>query len=85
VPLNLTSNLLHINLIFLLFIGGGAAGCSTLYQLTKRGVNAILLERGQLTCGTTWHTGRVKLEIFKLIIGECHCFIDMDIGLGWIN
>lgn len=70
----------------MLFIGGGAAGCSTLYQLTKRGVNAILLERGQLTCGTTWHTGRVKLEIFELIIGECQCFFnDMDVGLRWIS
>ena len=60
-PLNLTNNLLHI----IFFIGGGAAGCSTLYQLTKRGVNAILLERGQLTCGTTWHTGRVKIGNFS--------------------
>lgn len=27
-----------------------------MYQLTKRNVNAILLERAQLTAGTTWHT-----------------------------
>ncbi|KAL0275940.1 UNVERIFIED_CONTAM: hypothetical protein PYX00_003646 [Menopon gallinae] len=37
-------------------IGGGTIGCSTLYQLAKRGVQAILLERNKLTCGTTWHT-----------------------------
>ncbi|XP_052753764.1 sarcosine dehydrogenase, mitochondrial [Galleria mellonella] len=37
-------------------IGGGIAGCNTLYQLTKRGVNAILLERSKITSGTTWHT-----------------------------
>ncbi|XP_026725861.1 sarcosine dehydrogenase, mitochondrial [Trichoplusia ni] len=37
-------------------IGGGIAGCNTLYQLTKRGVNAVLLERAKLTSGTTWHT-----------------------------
>lgn len=41
------------------FLGGGSAGCNTLYQLTKRNVNAVLLERGHLTCGTTWHTGDV--------------------------
>ncbi|KAJ8734149.1 hypothetical protein PYW07_014700 [Mythimna separata] len=37
-------------------IGGGIAGCNTLYQLSKRGVNAVLLERAKLTSGTTWHT-----------------------------
>ncbi|XP_045761605.1 sarcosine dehydrogenase, mitochondrial [Maniola jurtina] len=37
-------------------IGGGIAGCNTLYQLTKRGVNAVLLEGNRLTSGTTWHT-----------------------------
>jgi len=38
-------------------IGGGVIGCSTLYHLAKAGINdAILLERKQLTCGTTWHS-----------------------------
>jgi len=38
-------------------IGGGIMGCSTLYHLTKEGVgNAVLLERNQLTSGTTWHS-----------------------------
>ncbi|KDR18080.1 Sarcosine dehydrogenase, mitochondrial, partial [Zootermopsis nevadensis] len=36
--------------------GGGSQGCNTLYQLTKRGVKAVLLERAKLTSGTTWHT-----------------------------
>src|SRR5271165_6548914 len=37
-------------------IGGGIAGCSIAYHLTKLGVrDVILLERRQLTCGTTWH------------------------------
>ena len=32
-------------------------GCSTLYHLAKLGVSdAILLERNQLTSGTTWHS-----------------------------
>ncbi|CAH0561302.1 unnamed protein product [Brassicogethes aeneus] len=38
-------------------IGGGVIGCSTLYHLSKRGVNAVLLEKNKLTSGTTWHTG----------------------------
>ena len=37
-------------------IGGGIAGCSIAYHLTKRGVkDVVVLERKQLTCGTTWH------------------------------
>jgi 4-methylaminobutanoate oxidase (formaldehyde-forming) len=37
-------------------IGGGIVGCSIAYHLTKRGVtDVVLLERKQLTCGTTWH------------------------------
>ncbi|KAK2565778.1 Sarcosine dehydrogenase [Acropora cervicornis] len=38
-------------------IGGGSVGASTLYHLTKLGINnAVLLERAQLTSGTTWHS-----------------------------
>jgi heterotetrameric sarcosine oxidase gamma subunit len=37
-------------------IGGGIVGCSIAYHLAKRGVkDVVLLERKQLTCGTTWH------------------------------
>ncbi|KAK4886911.1 hypothetical protein RN001_003182 [Aquatica leii] len=38
-------------------IGGGSLGCNTLYQLSKKGVKAVLLERNKITSGTTWHTG----------------------------
>ena len=38
-------------------IGGGIAGCSTLYHLTREGwSDVILLERDELTSGTTWHS-----------------------------
>ena len=37
-------------------IGGGVSGCSVAYHLTKLGwTDVVLLERKQLTCGTTWH------------------------------
>ena len=37
-------------------VGGGIAGCSTAYHLTRLGVrDVVLLEQGRLTCGTTWH------------------------------
>ena len=38
-------------------IGGGSLGCSTLYHLLKNGMkNVVLLEKDQLTAGTTWHS-----------------------------
>ncbi|MGI9483613.1 MAG: GcvT family protein [Hyphomicrobiales bacterium] len=38
-------------------IGGGIAGCSTLYHLTCEGItDAVLVERDELTSGTTWHS-----------------------------
>src|SRR5262245_54764323 len=37
-------------------IGGGVIGCSVAYHLAKLGWrDVVLLERKQLTCGTTWH------------------------------
>ncbi len=37
-------------------IGGGVSGCSVAYHLAKLGwKDIVLLERRQLTCGTTWH------------------------------
>lgn len=37
-------------------IGGGIIGASLAYHLAKIGIaNTVLLERKQLTCGTTWH------------------------------
>jgi len=37
-------------------IGGGIVGCSTAYHLTRLGWrDVVLLERGSLSCGTTWH------------------------------
>ena len=38
-------------------IGGGIAGCSLLYHLTRLGVgDCMLLEKHELTAGTTWHS-----------------------------
>ncbi|MBU6378975.1 MAG: FAD-dependent oxidoreductase [Gammaproteobacteria bacterium] len=43
----------HANVVI---VGGGVAGCSIAYHLTKIGIrDVVLLERKQLTCGTTWH------------------------------
>ncbi|MCY4237904.1 MAG: FAD-dependent oxidoreductase [Rhodospirillaceae bacterium] len=40
----------------IVIIGGGVSGCSVAYHLAKLGwTDVVLLERKQLTCGTTWH------------------------------
>lgn len=37
-------------------IGGGIIGCSTAYHLARdHKADVVLLEQGQLTCGSTWH------------------------------
>ena len=37
-------------------VGGGVSGCSVAYHLARAGwKEVVLLERRQLTCGTTWH------------------------------
>lgn len=45
-------------------VGGGVAGCSVAYHLTKLGVaDVVLLERKQLTCGTTWHAAGLVTQL----------------------
>ena len=44
------------NEVQIIIIGGGIIGCSVAYHLAKEGAKDILLlERGQLTCGSTFH------------------------------
>jgi len=45
-------------------IGGGVIGCSVAYHLTKLGWNdVVLLERKQLTSGTTWHAAGLIAQL----------------------
>jgi len=46
-------------------IGGGIEGCSIAYHLARRGVNnVVVLERKQLTCGTTWHAAGLVSQLW---------------------
>jgi 4-methylaminobutanoate oxidase (formaldehyde-forming) len=45
-------------------IGGGVAGCSVAYHLAKLGwKDIVLLERKQLTSGTTWHAAGLIAQL----------------------
>ncbi len=55
-------------------IGGGAVGCSILYHLTEAGwTDAVLLERDELTAGSTWHAaGLLPLFNMSYATGQMH-------------
>ena len=45
-------------------VGGGVVGCSVAYHLALRGVDGVvLLEKHQLTSGTTWHAAGLVPQI----------------------
>lgn len=77
-------------------IGGGVMGLSTLYHLAREGItDAILVERDQLTSGTTWHSAaqvralrssrnltelaRYSIALYRALEEET------GQGTGWIN
>ncbi len=48
----------------IVIVGGGAIGCSIAYHLTKLGhKDVLLLERGTLTCGTSWHAAGLVMQL----------------------
>ncbi|XP_072096585.1 sarcosine dehydrogenase, mitochondrial isoform X1 [Mobula birostris] len=78
-------------------MGGGSVGCQTLYHLTKMGMtNVVLLERDQLTAGTTWHTAGllwqlrpsdIEVELLKYTRQVVSKDLEQETGLhsGWIE
>jgi dimethylglycine dehydrogenase len=57
-----------------LVIGGGVVGVSTLYHLAKKGwSDAVLVERKELTSGSTWHAaGLLPLFNMSYSVGQIH-------------
>ncbi len=55
-------------------IGGGVVGVSTLYHLAKKGwTDVVLLERTELTAGSTWHAaGLLPLFNMSYSVGQIH-------------
>jgi len=78
----------------IVIVGGGIAGCSTAYHLAALGESdVLLLEQGQLTCGTTWHAAgligqmrpsRTMTRMSKYGI-ELYATLEAETGLatGW--
>ncbi len=55
-------------------IGGGVVGVSTLYHLARKGwTDCVLLERKELTSGSTWHAaGLLPLFNMSYSVGQLH-------------
>jgi dimethylglycine dehydrogenase len=55
-------------------IGGGVVGVSTLYHLARKGFDdAMLIERKELTSGSTWHAaGLLPLFNMSYSVGQIH-------------
>lgn len=70
-------------------IGGGVSGCSTAYHLAKRGwKDVVLLERKQLTSGTTWHAAglvgqlRSSINLTRMAKYSAELYLNLEKDTG---
>ena len=70
-------------------IGGGVVGCSVAYHLAKLGwTEVVLLERKQLTSGTTWHAAglvgqlRSSLNLTRLAKYSAELYTNLSAETG---
>src|SRR5256884_7816115 len=72
-------------------VGGGVIGTSVAYHLAQLGwTDVLLLEQGQLSCGTTWHAAglvgqlRASENGTRLVQYSCELYerLEQETGLG---
>jgi len=72
-------------------IGGGVIGTSVAYHLARMGwTDVLLLEQGQLSCGTTWHAAGLVGQLRATENGtrlvqystELYARLEEETGLG---
>ncbi|MCH9758284.1 MAG: FAD-dependent oxidoreductase [Proteobacteria bacterium] len=71
-------------------VGGGVIGCAIAYHLTKIGIeDVLLLERKELTCGTTWHAaglvgklrGNYNVSVLAEYSTDLYCRLPEETGI----
>ncbi len=70
-------------------VGGGIGGCSLAYHLAKLGLSeVILLEKGELTSGSTWHAAglctqfNASLNLTKLLMHSLELYRSLEAETG---
>ena len=75
-------------------VGGGVVGCSVAYHLARLGwTDVVVLEQGQLSCGTTWHAAgvigqlRTHPSLTRLMLDSSRLYAGLEaetgLGTGW--
>jgi 4-methylaminobutanoate oxidase (formaldehyde-forming) len=75
-------------------VGGGVVGCSVAYHLAQLGwTDVVLVEQGQLSCGTTWHAAgvigqlRTHPSLTRLMLESSELYASLEaktgLGTGW--
>lgn len=73
----------------IIVVGGGIIGCSVAYHLAKRGLETLLLERHQLTSGSTWHAAglvgqlRTSANITRLLGYSVELYQKLEAETGY--
>ena len=63
-------------------IGGGAVGVATLYHLARKGwSDVVLLERRELTSGSTWHAAGLYPADLDLSRAYTTQFVNKKVGI----
>ena len=61
-------------------IGGGSLGISLLYHLTREGwTDLLLIEKGELTSGSTWHAAGLCSNFIGTIHGNSQGQVSSDL------
>jgi glycine cleavage system T protein len=74
-------------------IGGGVAGCSIAYHLAERGCGTVLLERDELTSGSTFHSAglvgqlRSSVTLTRMMMYSVDLYRKLEtetgVSVGW--
>ncbi|MBE8158540.1 MAG: FAD-dependent oxidoreductase, partial [Betaproteobacteria bacterium] len=60
-------------------VGGGIMGCALAYHLARAGMGVVLLEKSELTSGSTWHAaGQITRAVSNRALAWC---VDYNIAL----